>query len=42
MVSVSAVARRYGFRGLGCFASNYRAVFGECHPPPSGEARAKK
>jgi AraC-like DNA-binding protein len=28
-VSVSAVARRYGFRGLGRFASNYLALFGE-------------
>jgi AraC-like DNA-binding protein len=28
-VSISAVARRYGFRGLGRFAANYRALFGE-------------
>jgi AraC-like DNA-binding protein len=27
--SISAVARRYGFRGLGRFAANYRALFGE-------------
>ena len=27
--SVSAVARRYGFRGLGRFAAEYRALFGE-------------
>jgi AraC-like DNA-binding protein len=27
--SISAVARRYGFRSLGRFASNYRAHFGE-------------
>jgi AraC-like DNA-binding protein len=30
--SISAVARRYGFRSLGRFAANYRALFGE---PPS-------
>jgi AraC-like DNA-binding protein len=28
-VSISAVARRYGFRSLGRFAANYRALFGE-------------
>jgi AraC family ethanolamine operon transcriptional activator len=27
--SISAVARRYGFRGLGRFAADYRALFGE-------------
>jgi AraC-like DNA-binding protein len=27
--TVSAVARRYGFRGLGRFAANYRALFDE-------------
>jgi AraC family transcriptional regulator, ethanolamine operon transcriptional activator len=27
--SISAVARHYGFRGLGRFAANYRALFGE-------------
>jgi AraC family ethanolamine operon transcriptional activator len=27
--SISAVAWRYGFRGLGRFAANYRALFGE-------------
>ena len=27
--SISAVARRYGFRGLGRFAAKYRALFGE-------------
>jgi AraC family ethanolamine operon transcriptional activator len=27
--SISAVARRYGFRGLGRFAANYRVLFGE-------------
>ncbi len=27
--SISAVARRYGFRGIGRFAANYRALFGE-------------
>jgi AraC family ethanolamine operon transcriptional activator len=27
--SISAVARRHGFRGLGRFAANYRALFGE-------------
>jgi AraC family ethanolamine operon transcriptional activator len=27
--SISAVARRYGFSGLGRFAANYRALFGE-------------
>jgi AraC-like DNA-binding protein len=27
--SVSAVARRYGFRHLGRFAAAYRALFGE-------------
>jgi AraC-like DNA-binding protein len=34
--SVSAVARRYGFRGLGRFAANYRVLFGE---PPSTTLR---
>jgi AraC-like DNA-binding protein len=27
--SISAIARRYGFRGLGRFAADYRALFGE-------------
>jgi AraC family ethanolamine operon transcriptional activator len=27
--NISAVARRYGFRSLGRFAADYRAVFGE-------------
>jgi AraC-like DNA-binding protein len=27
--SISAVARRYGFRGLGRFAANFRTLFGE-------------
>ncbi len=27
--SISAVARRYGFRGFGRFAANYRVLFGE-------------
>ena len=27
--SISAVARRYGFRGLGRFAANYCTLFGE-------------
>jgi AraC-like DNA-binding protein len=29
VASISAVARRYGFRGLGRFAANFRALFGE-------------
>lgn len=29
VASVSAIARRYGFRGLGHFAADYRALFGE-------------
>ena len=29
IASVSAVARRYGFRDLGRFAANYRAFYGE-------------
>lgn len=32
VASVSTVARRYGFRDLGRFATNYRALYGE---PPS-------
>ena len=28
-VSISEVVRRHGFRGLGHFAANYRALFGE-------------
>jgi AraC-like DNA-binding protein len=27
--SISAVARRYGFRSLGNFAASYRALYGE-------------
>jgi AraC-like DNA-binding protein len=34
--SISAVAQRYGFRSLGRFAADYRALFGE---PPSATLR---